>query len=289
MPKVKLKDLTRKLNGQKGGRPNSSTQGGDYQCSSDDRDTDEEFFCGSQPRRVDNSSSSFIMTLLMLQMVIDAASSCDCNYPNYKIDVASYKGFNCHLVINCKCGNQKRIWAAPENFDEACLLACKLSGIKQGQIQDFMTFMNFGYENDKGQTFTVNVYGPRLTTLSQDLDIKLDTMKKKDELDIFNQILRSQDTKVVHVSTDGMYPIRNNSGICVSSVMGSINGEQKIICEYKNGILLKIFIICTGPNEVFWVQMRYGRTKLGKYFIRTHEILHLNPMIIASRFRVRSK
>ena len=230
MPKVKKKHSINRLNGRNGGRPKTSNQH-DYQDSSDDKDTDEEFICGSQPRRVDNSSSTFIMTLLMLQMVIDAASSCDCNFPNYKVDVASYKGFNCHLVLICKCGNQKRIWAAPGNFDEACLLACKLSGIKQGQIQDFMTFMNFGYENDKGQTFTVNVYGPRLTTLSQDLDIKLDTMKKKDESDMFNQILGSKDTKVVHVSTDGMYPIRNNSGICVSSVMSSINGEQKMICK----------------------------------------------------------
>ena len=113
--------------------------------NSDDNDTDEDFYCGAQPRRADNSSSSFITNLKFLQMIIDAASSCDCNGPRYKIEIASYQGFNCHLVMTCKCGNQKRIWAAPENFDEACLLACKLSGIKQGQIQDFMTFMNFGY------------------------------------------------------------------------------------------------------------------------------------------------
>ena len=133
--------------------------------------------------------------------------------------------------MTCKCGKEKRIWAAPENFDEACLLACKLSGIKQGQIQDFMTIMNFGYQNDHGQTFTINIYGRRLTRVSQVLDIKLDCMKKADEQMFFNQILVATDTEVVKVETDGMYPIRNNSGICVSSVMGSINGEKKIICE----------------------------------------------------------
>ena len=167
----------------------------------------------------------------MLQMVVDAASTCDCSRPRYKIQIASFQGFNCHLVMTCSCGNQKTIWAAPENFDEACLLACKLSGIKQGQIQDFMTFMNFGYENDNGQTFTVNIYGRRLTRLSQELDIKLDCMKKQDEEKFFNQILAATDTEVAKVETDGMYPIRNNSGICVSSVMGSIHGEKKIICK----------------------------------------------------------
>ena len=231
MPKVKKKHSSNRTNGKKGGRPKSSNQQEEFQDSSDNNDSDQEFFCGSQPRRVDNSSSTFIMTLMMLQMVIDAASSCDCNSPRYKIDVASYQGFNCNLVMFCKCGNQKRIWAAPNNLDEACLLSCKLSGIQQGQIQDFMTFMNFGYENDYGQTFTVNIYGRRLTKISQDLDIKLDLMKKEDEAQFFNQILGSSDKGVVHISTDGMYPIRNNSGICVSSVMGSINGVKKIICK----------------------------------------------------------
>ena len=232
MPKVKKHRKSNKLNGKRGGRPKTKVDGtSEVSDDNDSDDNDPDFFCGAQPRNNDNSSTSFIMQLKMLQMVVDAASTCDCSRPRYKIQIASFQGFNCHLVMTCSCGNQKTIWAAPENFDEACLLACKLSGIKQGQIQDFMTFMNFGYENDNGQTFTVNIYGRRLTRLSQELDIKLDCMKKQDEEKFFNQILAATDTEVVKVETDGMYPIRNNSGICVSSVMGSINGEKKIICK----------------------------------------------------------
>ena len=231
MPKVKKKHSSNRTNGKKGGRPKSSNQWDEFQDFSDNNDTDGDFVYGSQPRSVDNSSSMFFMTLIMLQLIIDAATSCDCNHPRYKIDVASYKGFNCHIVLTCKCGNSKKMWTAPENLDEACLLACKLSGVKQGQMQDLLTYLNFGYKNDKEKTFTVNVFGPRLRGLSHDLDIKLDEMKKFDEQNIFNQICSSSDSTVVEVSTDGMYPIRNNSGICVCSVMGSINGVKKIICK----------------------------------------------------------
>ena len=91
--------------------------------------------------------------------------------------------------------------------------------------------MNFGYTNQTGQSRTINVYEDRLRTISQALDIKLDQMKKRDEQDLFDQILASSENKVVEVSTDGMYPIRNNSGICVSTVMGTINGAKKVICK----------------------------------------------------------
>ena len=234
MPKVSKQRKANQKNAKKGGHHQNFTKSNDDQnddFSDDNNDSDQDFYCGPQPSQADNSSTSFIMQLKMLQIILDAASNCECNRPRYKIQIASFQGFNCHLVMTCTCGNQKRIWAAPENFDEACLLACKLSGIKQGQIQDFMTFMNFGYQNDNGQTFTINIYGRRLTRVSQELDIKLDCMKKADEQKFFNQILAATDTEVVDIQTDGMYPIRNNSGICVSSVMGSINGEKKIICE----------------------------------------------------------
>lgn len=225
MPKVKKHRKSNRQNGKRGGRPKAER----IPESSDDDDSDPDYFIGPQPR-VDNSSSSFIMTLLMLQMVVDAASSCACGSPKYKTHILSYKGFNCHLLLYCKCGNKKTIWAAPEhNFDEACLLSCKLSGIQQGQIQDFLTCMNFGFENENGKTFTINVFGQRLTRLSKDLDIKLDGMNNHDQQIIFNRILASTDTEEVEISTDGMYPIRNNSGICVSSVMGTIDGEKKII------------------------------------------------------------
>ena len=230
MPKVSKRQVASKLNGQKGGyhlnlQKNSNSE------ESDANDTDGDFFHGSQPRIIDNSSSMFFGSIIRLQMMIDVATSCDCNHPRYKVNPASYKGFNCNIEMICKCGNTKRIWAAPENYDEACLLGCKLSGIKQGQIQDLLTCLNFGYTNESDKTYRVNVFGEKLRKLSQGLDIKLDEMKKEDERTFFNQILSWSNTEVVEVSTDGMYPIRNNSGICVSSVMGSINGVKKIICK----------------------------------------------------------
>ena len=231
MPKRSKRQISSKLNGKKGGFHETQQSQEDLSDETDTNDSDNDFVFGSQPRPYDNSSSSFIMTILMLQTVVDAASWCDCNMPNYKIDVASYRGFNCNLLLVCKCGNEKRLWAAPENLDEGCLLACKLSGIQLKQIENFMTFMNFGYTNQRGQSHTVNVYHDRIRNLSQALDIKLDEMKKTDEQNLFDQILASSDIKVVEISTDGMYPIRNNSGICVSSVMGTINGVKKIICK----------------------------------------------------------
>ena len=230
MPKLGKKHIANKINGKKGGY-HLNVLNGVAHDQSDDNESDEDFVHGFQPRQADNSSSCFFMTIMMLQMVINAATSCDCNSPSYTIDVASYKGFNCNLEMICRCGNIKRMWAAPDNLDEACLLGCKLSGIQQGQIQDLLTVLNFGYENDKGNTYTVNIYGPRLRELSQNLDIKLDKMKTRDEKGFLDQILACSDTQSVHVSTDGMYPIRNNSGICLSSVMGSIDGEKKIICK----------------------------------------------------------
>ena len=239
MPKVKKQNKANKKNAQKAGRPKSRKQQQEVQDLSDNYDSDEDFFCGTQPRPVDNSSSCFFFSLLMLQTMLDTATSCDGQSPKYTLDIASYKGTRCNLSMICRCGIAKTIWTTPENFDEALLLGCKLSGIQQGQLQDLLTSLNFGHKNDKEKTYTVNIYGPRLRKLSQELDIKLDEMKKEDEANIFKQILASSSTELVHLSTDGMYPIRNNSGICVSSVMGSINGVKKIICKSKIGIFKK--------------------------------------------------
>ena len=230
MPKVKKHRKSNRLNGKRGGRPKTKEiSDSSDNNETDNNDSDEDYFYGTQPRRVDNSNSMCFMQMKMLQTTIDAASKCDCGSPNYKVDISSYQGFNCNVQLTCKCGNTKRIWAAPENFDKACLAACKLTGIKKGQIQDLLLCLNFGYQRDEDHSNTINVYKPRLVKISQELDVELDQMKQADEKFFLEQILSSSETKVVAVETDGMYPISNNSGICVSSIMGTVNGEKKII------------------------------------------------------------
>ena len=117
MPKVKKNRNSNRLNGKRGGRP--KTKNDEISDVSDDNDSDEDFFYGTQPRGVDNSNSMCFMKLKMLQTLIDAASNCDCESPKYNVDISSYQGFNCNILLTCKCGNTKRIWAAPENFDKA--------------------------------------------------------------------------------------------------------------------------------------------------------------------------
>ena len=230
MPKTKKHRKSNRLNGKRGGRPKAKgIPDSSDDNETDNNDSDEDYFYGTQPRQVDNSNSMCFMKLKMLQTMIDAASQCDCGSPKYNVDISSYQGFNCNIQLTCKCGITKRIWAAPENFDKACLAACKLTGVKKGQIQDLLLCLNFGYQQDKHHSYTINVYAPRLVKLSQDLDIELDKMKQADENFFLRQILSSPETDVVKVETDGMYPIRNNSGICVSSIMGTVNGVKKIL------------------------------------------------------------
>ena len=244
MPKVKNKNKARKSNGRQGGRPKSKPSSDDEIPDCDD-DSDEDYFNGAQPRRVDNSPSMLFMNMMRLEMILDIASNCVCGSPKYKPDVSSYQGFNCNVLLRCNCGNTKRMWAAPENFDQASLAACKLSGIKTGQIQQYLTCLNFGYTNNEGKSYTVNMWKPRISKMSQDLDIKLDGMKKIDEQSFLNQILSSNDTKEVEIATDGMYPIRNNSGICVSSVMSTVDGVKKIICKSKKYSNFRNTVFCT--------------------------------------------
>ena len=76
MPKLGKKQLANKLNGKKGGyHGNFATRSqDDLSDETDNNNSDEDFVYGSQPRHYDNSSSSFIMTILMLQTVVNAAS-----------------------------------------------------------------------------------------------------------------------------------------------------------------------------------------------------------------------
>ena len=270
MPKVKNKNKARKSNRQQGGRPKSKTSSDEIPDPDDD--SDEDYFSGAQPRRVDNSPSMLFMNMMRLQMILDAASNCVCGSPQYKSDVSSYQGFNCNVLLRCKCGNTKRMWGAPENFDQASLAACKLSGIKTGQIQEYLICLNFGYTNNEGKSYTVNMWKPRISKMSQDLDIKFDGMKKIDEQNNLNQLLSSNDTKEVEISTDGMYPIRNNSGICVSTVMGTVGGVKKIICKSKNTVFFKIPYFLLNIFSFFCTQT-IARNRRGQFPIKIRPIL----------------
>ena len=51
---------------------------------------------------------------------------------------------------------------------------------------------------------------------------------------------KRRDTEKVQLAIDGMYPVRNDSGICVSSVMARVNGAKKIIGKsYKKHSFMK--------------------------------------------------
>ena len=67
MPKVKKNRKSNRLNGKKGGRPKSKND--EISDVSDDNDSDEDFFYGTQPRGVDNSNSMCFMKLKMNRRV----------------------------------------------------------------------------------------------------------------------------------------------------------------------------------------------------------------------------
>ena len=68
MPKVSKRRKANKLNAQKGGYHLYFTQSaGEDGEQSDDNETDEDYFYGTQPRRVDNSDSMSFMKMKMLQ------------------------------------------------------------------------------------------------------------------------------------------------------------------------------------------------------------------------------
>ena len=71
-------------------------------------------------------------------------------------------------------------------------------------------------------------------------------MKKGDENKKLEALLADK-TAELELAADGMYPIRTNSGICVSSIMAKINEQWKIIGnDTKNGkFWLTVFLKIT--------------------------------------------
>ena len=153
-----------------------------------------------------------------------------------EVDVTQYNKLNTHVVMQCDfCGIERKMWTAPNNFYEAALMAAKYSGIKTGQLEKFAKLTNMGFKNDNGKHFSVNLFKENAQEMNRDLNIKLDEMKKADEQKFLKEVLADK-TAEVEFAADGMYPIRTNSGICVSSIMAKMHGQTKIIGKYiKNG------------------------------------------------------
>ena len=85
-----------------------------------------------------------------------------------------------------------------------------------------------GFTNDNGKHFSINLFEEKTQDFNRKLNIQLDEMKKSDEQKFLETLLADK-TADLDLAADGMYPIRTNSGICVSSIMAKINGQIKII------------------------------------------------------------
>ena len=107
-------------------------------------------------------------------------------------------------------------------------MAAKYCGIKTGQLESFGRCINMGFTNNNGKQFSVNLFEENTQELNRKQNIQLDEMKKGDENNKLEALLANK-TAELDLAADGMYPIRSNSGICVSSIMAKINGQWKII------------------------------------------------------------
>ena len=176
----------------------------------------------------------FIM-LGTLQLMFSEYATCRaCKKGTLNIDITQYKKLNTHIVLICDfCGIEHRKWTSPKNFNESAMMAAKYTGIKTGQLENFAKLTNMGYTNDNGKHFAVNLFEASTQEMNSELNVKLDEMKKADEQKFLETLLADEKADL-ELAADGMYPIRTNSGACVSSIMAKINGQRKIIGkDYK--------------------------------------------------------
>ena len=195
-----------------------------------------------QERRFENQSSVFLMVISVLNSILKDWTICrECREGYLQCDVTSYSCMNTNLIFECNhCRIKRKKWSGPTNISQAALMAIKYAGIKLKQLQRWATCMNFGFKNNQGKQFTVNLIEAKTAKINEDVNIKLDKMKTADEALICQQLLAQKDTEQVQLAIDGMYPVRNDSGICVSSVMATVNGTKKIIGKsYKNTLFHK--------------------------------------------------
>ena len=271
--KIKLKNV---LNGRLGGRPRTSQPSQDITSDTDndeawqditsDTDDDETW---QEPAQIltrafgRNKRSMFFMTLEVLQCILSGTICRVCKEGTIQVDITSYRIFNTHLLLLCDvCKKENFYWSGPENLNKAVLMAGKFTGIKQGQLGNFTKCLNFGFEGQNGKKWTVNVRENHAVELNRQLDISLDKMKIEDQRKILEEVNAISDKSRLKLSCDGYYPIKKNSGICVSTAMVSINGTWKVLCECFS-IKEYFSIIRYFQNTVFLnVSPKYGIFKI---------------------------
>ena len=184
-----------------------------------------------QPRKFQNQSSTFLMVVSVLNSILEDFTVCRaCRVGFLQCDVTSYSCVNTNLVFECNhCKIIRKKWSGPTNISHAAMMAAKYAGMKIKQLQYWLSCMNFGFTNDNGKQYAVNLSKSKSIQINEDINIKLHEMKECDEAMFHQQLLEQTDNGQVELAIDGMYPIRNDSGICLSSVMAKINGTRKII------------------------------------------------------------
>lgn len=193
-----------------------------------------------QPRTFHNQGSMCFMMIGIFSSFLSQHTICGaCRQGTLDIDVTQYNKLNAHVVVECDfCGKKRRFWTAPKNFNGAALMAAKYSGIKTGQLESFGRLTNMGYTNNNGKQFSVNLFEESTQELNRNQNIQLVEMKEVDEHKILETLLADQKAEL-ELAADGMYPIRTNSGACVSSIMAKVHGQWKIIGnKTKNGKFL---------------------------------------------------
>ena len=182
-------------------------------------------------RKFHNNSSMFLMAISILNSILKDYTVCKaCREGTLQCDITSYSSINSKLVFVCdQCGIERFKWSGPENISQGPVMATKYAGIKMTQLQRWLTCMNFGFKNNNDKDYVVNLFETKTTKINEDINIKLDGMKKTIEQENFQQLQQQPNKDEIELACDGMYPIRNDSGICLSSVMATIDGEKKII------------------------------------------------------------
>ena len=233
------------LNGKLGGRPKTNqiryevTSGADDYDSSSDEDWREPSTRVGQSTRVfgRNKRSMFFMSIEVLQCILNGTTCRDCKEGTIQVDITSYNIFNTHLLFQCDfCKKEKFQWSGPNNLNKAVFMAGKFTGIKKGQLGNFTKCLNFGFENQNGKQWAVNVREKHTIALNRELDVSLDQMKIENEKKILAEVQAIDDKSVIKLACDGYYPIRKNSGVCVSTAMVSINGTTKVLCKLTKGV-----------------------------------------------------
>lgn len=237
-------------NGRSGGRPRKhqtlqviNAEEHYESCSDEDPAGDDYDPQIRQQTRLPNDSSVCLMLIGVLNSILKDFALCkECREGSLQCNVTSYGCLNTKLVFQCdNCRVERTRWSGSDKINQAALMSAKFSGIKLRQLQNWATCMNFGFRNHQGKDFAVNLSKPKTTKMNEEINIKLDTMKMSDENMLCEKLLDANDKENVELAIDGMYPIRNDSGICLSSVMATINGTKKIIGEIliKNPLFFK--------------------------------------------------